>query len=369
MIDNLEKSLDKKILYIGGFELPDKNAAAQRVVGIAKALRELEYNVCFLNSIKNSTIITPEKKEYFGFECYEYRREKEKDYLFSAKTVLAKIYQIKPNIIIAYNYPAYALEKIRKYCLHQNIRCYVDSTEWYQAFGNNLVYRIIKNIDTKHRMVNVQKKMDGIIAISRYLYEYYKDETNTVIIPPIVDLNDEKWNIASAKNKKFTSFVYAGSPSIQKEKLDVIIEAIERVPSKYSVLLNVVGVTEKQFKEMYSWEKPISERVKFWGRVEHRKAIEIIKQSNWSVILRENNQVVKAGFPTKLVESISCGTPVIVNEFSNIKDYLDDTNSIMIPDLSKIDFAIEKALNSSVIVDNALFDYHRYLEPLKLLLS
>ena len=29
------------VLYIGGFELPDKNAAAQRVVGIAKSLRDL----------------------------------------------------------------------------------------------------------------------------------------------------------------------------------------------------------------------------------------------------------------------------------------------------------------------------------------
>ena len=29
-----------KILYLGNFELPDKNAAAHRVLGIAKALRE-----------------------------------------------------------------------------------------------------------------------------------------------------------------------------------------------------------------------------------------------------------------------------------------------------------------------------------------
>ena len=39
---------EKNILYIGNFELPDKNAAAHRVLGIAKALRECGNNVSFV---------------------------------------------------------------------------------------------------------------------------------------------------------------------------------------------------------------------------------------------------------------------------------------------------------------------------------
>ena len=38
----------KTVLYVGGFILPDKNAAAQRVVGIAKILRDIGYNVVFM---------------------------------------------------------------------------------------------------------------------------------------------------------------------------------------------------------------------------------------------------------------------------------------------------------------------------------
>lgn len=33
--------MPKRILYIDGFELPDRNAAGQRVVGIAKGFRPL----------------------------------------------------------------------------------------------------------------------------------------------------------------------------------------------------------------------------------------------------------------------------------------------------------------------------------------
>lgn len=41
------------ILYIGGFELPDKNAAAQRVISNAKLLREMECEVTFMGISKD----------------------------------------------------------------------------------------------------------------------------------------------------------------------------------------------------------------------------------------------------------------------------------------------------------------------------
>lgn len=369
MMLNPDTYPNQKILYIGGFELPDKNAAAQRVVGIAKALRELGYTVCFLNSLKEFNGIEQIKKEYFGFECYEYRREREFDYLFSAKTALAKIADVKPDIILAYNYPAFALDKIRKYCNTNNISCYADATEWYQATGSNLIYRIVKDLDTKRRMEVVQKKLDGIIAISRYLYDYYKDCVNTAMIPPTVDLSEDKWKIPVERKDNAVTFVYAGSPSAQKERLDLIISAVEQVPSEYNVLLNVLGINAEQFSQMYGVDIATSERIKFWGRIEHRKVIEIIRMADWSIILRENNKVVQAGFPTKLVESISCGTPVIVNEFSNIKEYLDETNSIVIQEVTAINGAILKAISSSAKIRRDTFDYHQYLEPLRKLLT
>ena len=50
------------VLYIGGFELPDRNAAAQRVFGIANALRKLGYNVVFLNALKSCENKQEEKR-------------------------------------------------------------------------------------------------------------------------------------------------------------------------------------------------------------------------------------------------------------------------------------------------------------------
>lgn len=357
-----------KILYCGGYQLPDKNAAAQRVIGIAKGFRELGDDVVFLNSLKGSTKSGEEEKDYFGFRCIEYRRESDFDYLISAQTTLRMIKRVGPDVVIAYNYPAVALNRIRKYCKAKRIRCCADVTEWYDAAGDTAIARCIKGIDTAFRMKVVHKKMDGIIAISRYLFEYYKDSVKTVLIPPTVDISDEKWCGSEQRDMCSTSFVYAGSPSASKERLDKIIGALELVEKYEKTKLQIVGITEEQFRRMYSWNGNIPASACFWGRVEHIKALQIVKQSDWAVILRDRNRVVEAGFPTKLVESISCGTPVIANRFSNIFDYLTEKNSICVEDMDNIADYMIQACEKKRAVDRTLFDYHNYLKNMKELL-
>lgn len=352
------------VLYIGGFELPDCNAAAQRVIGIAKGLKAAGYKVRFVNALKeySGELIN---KEYYGFSTIEYKRESNKDYLFKAHKTISIIKSEKPSIVIAYNYPAVALNRIRKYCQSNNIKCIVDVTEWPKPVGGSFFYRIIKELDTLYRMKYVQKRVDGVIAISRFLYNYYSPYVRTVLIPPTVDLTDEKWNVACEKKAAVTSFVYAGSPSVLKEKLDVIVHAIEECASSDAIVFNVVGITKEQFLEIYSWNKDIPKHVVFWGRKPHTEVIRLVKASTWSIILRDDNIVVKAGFPTKLVESISCGTPVIANKFSNIIDYLGDDNSIIIDDINTLGDSIKKACKKSISVDRYLFDYRRYIDEIK----
>ena len=44
--------------------------------------------------------------------------------------------------------------------------------------------------------------------------------------------------------------------------------------------------------------------------------------SDFSIILRENKRYAEAGFPTKFVESIACGVPVIANKVGDIQKYI-----------------------------------------------
>ena len=58
---------------MGGFELPDKNAAAQRVLGNAKAIRDIGVNVVLVgvsNDISSDAVLSTQK-DIQGFDCYE----------------------------------------------------------------------------------------------------------------------------------------------------------------------------------------------------------------------------------------------------------------------------------------------------------
>lgn len=350
-----------KILYVGGFILPDKNAAAQRVVANAKALRELGHDVFFINAVKEN--IGEQWIDYFGFSCFEYKRKSEIKYLTSIKRIKKIIINKEIETVIAYNYPAVALGKMIRFCKKRKIKCIADVTEWYVAQGN-IIFRAIKNFDTNLRMKKLHFQMDGIIAISEFLYDFYKDRVKTVKIPPLVDIDEPKWHVNGDKDAEKLTLVYAGSPSAQKERLNIIVQTIEKVAEDLPILLNVIGITNAQFNHIYK-TRYSGEYAKFFGRVSNAEVIALIKQADWTVVLRDKNKVVEAGFPTKVVESITCGTPVIANQFSNIADYLNENNSILIESTDDLGEAIAQAIHKKVLFDNTCFDYRKYLSELQ----
>lgn len=356
----------ENILYIGGFVLPDRNAAAQRVLAIAKGFRALGHRVFFLNY--SDQVTDPHWTVYSEFDCYDMPKRGMYKHLTSIEDALSIIEEKQITSVIAYNYPAAGMSKLISWCRIHGVKCYADATEWYVAQGN-LIFRVIKTLDTEWRMRILHKKMDGVIAISDYLYQYYKDCVNTVKIPPTVDTEDEKWQIQPIRHRDDTTvFVYAGSPTAQKERLDLILDAAASLQDRCAMELRIIGITREQYESIYGRKAPEG-YAEFLGRISHTEVIREVTSADWSIIIRDNNKVVQAGFPTKVVESITCGTPVIANAFSNIADYLDEHNSILCSQDS-IAAAMEKACeNRGVAVNRGTFDYMQYLEELDNLMT
>lgn len=354
----MSEKKEKTILYIGCFELPDRNAAAQRVIGNAKAMRDIGYHVIFLNALEKAESKKMRKVKYFGFTCYETERINKADHILFGFQTISAIKFIKPDAVIAYNYPGIAMSNIMLYCKLHSIKCYADITEWYMPSGN-IYNRTARAVDVFWRMKLVSPKSDGIIAISRYLYDYYKDRTKTILIPPLVDIAEEKWNHPKTTEHGMTSFIYAGSPDSIKERLDLIVESFNAIAREKPAKLHIVGITENEFRKEYKWTDQIDRNVIFWGRVTHGKAIEFVSKADWAIIIRDRNLVTTAGFPTKVAEAISCGVPVLANNFSNIFEYLNDDNSIQ-TELSGLKESMLKACEKEAAPDKTLFDYRRY---------
>lgn len=357
----------KKILYIGRFELPDKEATANRVIANAKLLRELDYEVVLAGW--SADVAKNEKwkqSEYYGFKCYEKHKAKtsyEKYRMFVDATPEFELLKSEQfDMVIAYDFPAVALGKIMKYCKQNSILCIGDVSEWYTNSNKNPFFRIVRAYDSYKRMKVLHKKMDGLIVISRYLENYYKD-CKTVYIPPLVDTRDEKWQLEKSDSADTIKLIYAGWPSRKKERLDLIVNAVVELSKAHDVTLDVYGITETQYKQIYRLEDLQTDKaISFHGRVSHKQTLQAVKNADFSIIARESSLKNNAGFPSKLVESITCGTPVLTTAISNVSEYVKENNNGLIITLNSIKQNVQDVIvsRSKIKTDSNLFDYHNF---------
>ena len=360
----------RRILYLGGFELPNRNAAAQRVLSVAKTMREVGCKVMFIGVTKQTDEIGKEQ-EYEGFKCLSLKYSTSlKDWFYTITRFIPsnKIYEIKPDFVVLYNFPAIASLKVLRICHKNGIKVIHDLTEWEQTVGYS-PRDIIKRLDTALRIRYCMKKMDGVIAISRFLYNIYKDEVKTILMPPTVDLSNKKWNRDRdiSINSPIT-LVYAGSPGAGvKDRLDLVIDAVK---DRMNLRLRIIGLTENQYEKLFNKAHTHYNNIEFIGRLPHEDAITEVCNADFQMLIRDRNRKNEAGFPTKFVESMACGTPVISTVFSNILAYLHDGENGFVINNSQ---SLSDILNKIVVMDAVdiikmkkkciemkVFDYHYY---------
>jgi len=385
------------IIYIGAFELPDKNAAAHRVIANGKALRELGYKVVFIGATKSeSDNIIAQKEIFFGFDCYKRKKAKSNQEWLKFLTDIQPYKEIINKYkdvfaIIGYNLPALVLLNLKKFARKNSYHIYADSTEWYEIKkqGNSLFKYLIRYSDVYLRMRIVNLKLDGVIAISECLFKYYNSKNiKTIQIPPLVDTSDEKWKNEFQYLNRKVQILYAGTPfSLYKEpsykdRIDLIIEALYEVKKNgISFEMLIFGIEREQveinFPKLKSALLFLEDSLIFYGKCAHLEVIKTLKSVDFSLYLRYNSKSIKAGFPTKFVESISCGIPVLTNNNSNVRDFLAEGINGYWIDIStkeKIYTSLKRALSISsekvlemkkACYNSKTFDYRNYIENFK----
>lgn len=367
--------MERKILYLGGFELPDKNAAAHRVLSNARTLREMGFEVSFIGPTKEGVT---KNGTAVGFPVkYIPYPSGTKAWIRYITTFVEtrEIEAASPGCVVLYNFPAIASLKIINYCHKHGIQVIHDVTEWESEQQWN-VRAIIRRLDILFRMRYCIRKCDGVIAISRYLYDYYKNDVTTVLVPPTVDLKEEKWD----RERSLTvgnpiKLVYAGTAGTgQKDRLDLIIREVSK---SSQIQLDIIGMTKEQYESSFGQLPKTSTNIAFHGRVPHKVALEAVKNADFQFLIRDNNLKNNAGFPTKLVESMACGTPLIATLTSNIGDYIKDgENGFIVSQqrtLNSIISAISDLPKEQIMemkqrcLNYRGFDYHNYKKELELL--
>jgi glycosyltransferase involved in cell wall biosynthesis len=377
--ENVFNKNERTILYIGS-DLPDQSAAAHRVFSNGKALRDYGYEVVFLSTKRNLY-----KKETTLFENFEIHFiNYPKNIVNWIKHIVSienekKLISRYNNIyaVIYYDCPAIVLYRLKNYCKKNKIAVVSDCAEWHTVSHLKGIKRIIKFMDINLRIRFVQKKMDGLIGISSFWTDLYKNKIMQVTVPPLIDKLDKKWGECQKTENNVKKFVYAGNMGNEKDRLNLCIDALYKIKNK-SFLFNIIGITKEQYLKKFESHrellKDMENKIVFHGYIPHCDVLEHIKKSDFSILIRENIRKNNAGFPTKLGESIACGTPVIASDFSDVRQYVEKYQlGILIDTVNDIYSGLERAISMNndeleKLKQNCLncnaFDYRNYVNIL-----
>lgn len=328
----------KKILYIGNFDRPDKSAAGKRVYGIAKVLESLGYTVFLLGKERSFV-----EKVQYSTNIYYYSLPKFS--LINSKKYIRWISQfikdknINPCLVMRYGSPALATFDfhLNKWCKRRNIPIIADVVDWLSADTNNLIFNFFKNIDTFFEKAIFNKQSDGIIVISAFLMNYYKKYNDKLlVIPPLVEPNQSVNEFYGESNKEI-NIAYAGSPFRKgkivknvhniKDRLDLVVEAIYDLRANaVEVYLHIYGLSKEEYLIAFPKHREYinNNYIIFYGLCSMEVVKNAIKRMDYTVLLREKKRSTMAGFPTKVVESMSLGIPVITTKTSDLEEYIED---------------------------------------------
>lgn len=397
--------MQKIIIYIGDFDLRNQNVQAHLVKNNAKILNRLGYLVAFIGVNREATAEQIEAlpkldsigdgNRYLELEntlsfagLFKYRK--------MARRVLSFMDDVAKNgeveFVISYQAPTYApiLKWVAKWCKHNNVKYIVNCADITIFDSQPLIRRIVMTQNWNYLHKVNRSYADGLIAVSSYIEKFYhKDGMPSVIIPPLFDdYTEDIYQLADR-----TTFVYAGMPFVlkknvsvvgMKDRLDKIIDlCLELSASGVEFCLLVIGIT----KELYTACIPRHEKaleknsdIVFIGRKAHKETLTFVRNADYLLNIRDNNIMNQAGLSTKVVESVSLGTPVIMNPIGDTFRYLrEGVTGIKLTGENAKDLATLKALCATTreervkmksrCAGDRTFSLERYEEKFNIFLS
>lgn len=234
-----------------------------------------------------------------------------------------------PKIILFYGGTSTLVSRIARFARSKGILVFVDETDWFKPDAKMNIYsRIYYTLDNR-RIEKVDPKVDGQIVISPYFKKYFQDRgTEPFFLPPCV----KKLPLVDGICPQ-PSVVYAGVPGANKDILLPFIKAMvdyrrecANAGRKSKLTLDVVGPSlEYVCNEMGVTESELRfAGIMCHGRLTHDETLKYVKRNSFGLLLRRPALYARAGFSTKFVEYMSCGTAPICNAVGGADLLVDD---------------------------------------------
>ena len=345
----------ESIVYIGDFDLRNRNVQSHLVLNNGRIFSQLGYSVSYIGTNRDCLSFSDLPRERVNiedFQYYELPHTLTLKGIFQVRSIKNRILHVLDEInnrnhvkyLITYQCPSYAivLEYIIKWCRKNHVKYIVNSADITVFDSQPFFKRVMMELNWNYLHRITKKNANGIKAVSRYIADfYYKADRASIIVPPL--FYEER--IMRARNnieKQCTTFVYAGTPfpllshcvnpDGMKDRLDKIIHLFSLVEeNRIQFKLYVIGLTLDDFclaVPQYSEYLKKTECISFFGRKDHDITLDFVEKADFLINYRDKNVMNEAGLSTKVVESISLGTPIVMNDIGDTFQYLNETMGI-----------------------------------------
>ncbi|WP_035879509.1 glycosyltransferase [Cryobacterium sp. MLB-32] len=229
-----------------------------------------------------------------------------------------------PDAIVLYGTSIGYLLRLLPLARRRRIPLVIDAVEWYQAShlpGGSLGPFALAN---QVSMRLLAPHATGVIAISRFLGAHFDGRGVPVLrIPPLFQ-TDRGVPVRAAPPHPLT-VSYLGSAGKKDRRtirsLVLLPGALGADPGQLRV--NIVGLTAAAAAQLLGGDAPVEHPcLHFHGRLPAADARRVMATSHFSALQRGRERYARAGFPSKVPESLVLGVPVLANLTSDLGDHL-----------------------------------------------
>lgn len=380
---------NKKVLVITSGHFPEGDAGAIRLLMVCKALVLSGYSVKVLcrGNCKESAVMDgisyKSLRYYSGSKLISFL-----EYLLFPLRTKQEVKSFQPDCIYIYNAHISIFKFCKKYAKKNCVKLIHDCVEWYSpeqfSKGEKDYWYKIKNVIN----TEIVDQEFSVIAISSFLEKFFADRNINVLRIPVLCDSSVRSTAKKLHDDRLHLF-YAGSPT-KKDYIGNLFKAISMLSDveKKRIIFNVLGPTVDSLILQSGIEKELidacQEQVHILGRKTRSEVLKLMEDADFSVLPRNSElRYAKAGFPSKVVESMANATPLLCNYSSDLELYLKDGyNSVIAENHSPeaLLVALKKALSltpteKQEMSANALstavskFDYRLYVNSLKTFLE
>ena len=374
----------KTVLFIIDKTFPYGDAFSCRARNFTKLFSDCGYHVEVI--AQKSKAITCDELAQYDYHCNYIVAPQNiatlagfgtaKPYLEAIDDVISKV---DVEFIFSNSIP-FVTSSVIKLANRLGIPYYVEHCEWYDPSifkGKEFNPYYIEHIKLLNRKM---RKVSGIVAISRYLENHFlKLGIPVVRIPTILDMQHIKPRLYDVTQTAVINITFAGSLGKGKENLRPMLTAAEKVnENSKKIHLHIYGANEKQVLQNIGNDTLLLDKSKafasFYGRIPQNEVEEKIRKADFTFFMRPSRRSSDAGFPTKLAESMSVGTPVITNDTGDIKEIIrNGVNGFVVNDETELIDVLQEIVSMDELSRNEMrkearraaelfFDYRIYKE-------